>query len=223
MGREPLPQTLFFQECSMCKANESRGEQISTKGTVCQSCGMPLSKIRRAARKQMEADEQDYCSHCYQIGQFTLPYLTVEEMVAMVQGILKMHVPGFLARKFTNDIPNLKRWKSEPLHVESETPIICTLALPSTDRVTLQDDIEQARLDFVGRDVQECITFATVAETAYSTGHQEHAARTIASAEKGYSHMLRYFSQAKNLTPEQRKNSNGLSNSEPLNRLQRRR
>jgi hypothetical protein len=36
-------------------------------------------------------------------------------MVAMVQGILnKMHVPSFLAKKFTKDIPNLKRWKSEP-------------------------------------------------------------------------------------------------------------
>ena len=46
------------------------------------------------------------------MGQFTDPYLTVEEMVAMAEGILKkMHVPGFLAKKFTKDIPNLKRWK----------------------------------------------------------------------------------------------------------------
>ena len=33
-------------------------------------------------------------------------------------------------------------------------------------------------------------------------GHREHAKRTIASAEKGYSDMLRYFSQAKGMTPE---------------------
>jgi hypothetical protein len=45
----------------------------------------------------------------------TDPYLTVEEMVAMAQGVLKkMQVPGFLAKRFTKDIPNLKRWKSEP-------------------------------------------------------------------------------------------------------------
>ena len=47
-----------------------------------------------------------------------------------------------------------------------------------------------------------CLTFATVAETAISMGHWEHAERTIASAEKGYSDMLRLFSQAKGLTAE---------------------
>ena len=40
-----------------------------------------------------------------------------------------------------------------------------------------------------------CLTFAAVAETAFSMGHREHAERTISSAEKGYSDMLRYFSQ----------------------------
>jgi hypothetical protein len=49
------------------------------------------------------------------MAQFTDPYLTVEEMLSMVQGVLKnMHVPGFLANTFTKDIPNLKHWKSEP-------------------------------------------------------------------------------------------------------------
>jgi hypothetical protein len=33
-------------------------------------------------------------------------------------------------------------------------------------------------------------------------GHREHAKRTIASAEKGYSDMLRYFSQATGMTVE---------------------
>ena len=47
-----------------------------------------------------------------------------------------------------------------------------------------------------------CFTFATVAETAYNMGHREHAERTIASAEKGYSDMLRYFSQARGMTAE---------------------
>ena len=46
------------------------------------------------------------------------------------------------------------------------------------------------------------MTFATVAETAYSMGLREHAERTLASAEKGYSDMQRYFSQAKRMTPE---------------------
>ena len=45
-----------------------------------------------------------------------------------------------------------------------------------------------------------CITFATVAETAYRMGHWEHAERTLASGEQGYSTLLRFFSKAKRLT-----------------------
>jgi hypothetical protein len=65
-----------------------------------------------------------------------------------------------------------------------------------------QDDVEQNRLDLIRTDLDVCLTFAAVAEAAYSMGHREHAARTVASAEKGYCDMLRYFSQAKGLTPE---------------------
>ena len=67
---------------------------------------------------------------------------------------------------------------------------------------SLCDEIEQSRLDFIRTDLGVCPTFATVAATAYSMGHREHAERTLARAEKGYSDMLRYFSQAKGLTPE---------------------
>jgi hypothetical protein len=66
----------------------------------------------------------------------------------------------------------------------------------------LRDEIEQARLDFISTDLGVCLTFAAVAETANSMGHREHAERTIAAAEKGYSDMLRYFSQAKRMTAE---------------------
>jgi uncharacterized coiled-coil DUF342 family protein len=67
---------------------------------------------------------------------------------------------------------------------------------------SLRDDIERSRLDFIRTDLGVCFTFATVAETAYNMGHREHAERTIASAEKGYSDMLRYFSQTTGLTAE---------------------
>jgi hypothetical protein len=77
---------------------------------------MPFSKGEKGGGTETDGSiSTDYCSHCYRTGHFTDPYLTVEEMVAMAQGILKkMHVPSFLAKKFTKDIPNLKRWKSEP-------------------------------------------------------------------------------------------------------------
>lgn len=61
---------------------------------------------------------------------------------------------------------------------------------------------EQLRLDFIRTDLDLCLTFATVAETAYSMGHREHAERTLTSAEKGYSDMLRFFSGSRNLAPE---------------------
>lgn len=55
-----------------------------------------------------------YCSHCYLKGQFAEPSLTVEQMVAKVQGKLKsMHVPGFMVKSFTRNIPALKRWQSK--------------------------------------------------------------------------------------------------------------
>jgi hypothetical protein len=57
-------------------------------------------------------------------------------------------------------------------------------------------------VDLIRTDLGVCMTFATVAETAISMGHREHAERTIANAEKGYSDMLRYFLKAKGMTAE---------------------
>jgi hypothetical protein len=64
----------------------------------------------------------------------------------------------------------------------------------------IRAEIERSRLDFIRTDLGVCFTLATVAETAYSMGHREHANRSLASAEKGYSAMRRYFSQAKGMT-----------------------
>jgi len=64
---------------------------------------------------------------------------------------------------------------------------------------------EQLRLDFIRTDLELCLTFARIAGTAYGMGHLEHAERSLSRAEKGYSDMLRLFSQAKNITAEQEK------------------
>jgi hypothetical protein len=68
--------------------------------------------------------------------------------------------------------------------------------------VSVQDKTEHARLKFIRTDLGLCLTFAAVAETAYSMGHREHAERTVARAEHGYATLLRFFSKAKMLTPE---------------------
>jgi hypothetical protein len=72
-------------------------------------------------------------------------------------------------------------------------------------RATLRDDLERSRLDFIRTDLQVCLTLASIATTEFDLGNREHAARTTASAEKGYCTLLRYFSQAKALTPEANK------------------
>ena len=72
--------------------------------------------------------------------------------------------------------------------------------------VTLQDDVEQVRLDFIRTDLQVCFTLTSVAETHCDSGNREHAARTIAAIEKGYSTLVRFLAQAKGLTPEVERN-----------------
>ena len=92
------------------------------------------------------------------------------------------------------------------------------------ESMRLRAETDQLRLDFIRTDLGVCLTFATVAETAYSMGHREHAKRTIASAEKGYSDMLRFFSQASGMTAEVERELKSLFKQlrERLDRLQQR-
>jgi hypothetical protein len=72
----------------------------------------------------------------------------------------------------------------------------------SHESLRLRAETDQARLDFIRTDLDVCLTFVKVAETAYCMDHREHAERTVAKAEKGYSDMLRFFSQARGMTAE---------------------
>ena len=77
------------------------------------------------------------------------------------------------------------------------------MADPSDRWLKLREDTEQTRFDFIRTDLDLCLTFADVAETAYSMGHREHADQTIATAEKGFADMLQFFSKAEGLTAQQ--------------------
>src|SRR5260370_12067968 len=74
---------------------------------------------------------------------------------------------------------------------------------PSDRWVTVRN-ATQLGLDFIRTDLKVCLTLTRVAETAYDSGHSERAAKTITTAEKGYSILLRLFSRIKTLTPEAR-------------------
>ena len=84
------------------------------KGPYCQSCGMPLSKDEKGGGSEADGSKSsEFCSHCYVAGKFTEPEITANQMVEKVKAKMKdMHVPGFLAKSFTKDIPSLKRWAS---------------------------------------------------------------------------------------------------------------
>jgi hypothetical protein len=86
------------------------------KGPFCQSCGMPLSRdVRGGGTNADGSPSTDYCSHCYQEGRFTEPSISVEQMMTKVEGKLHgMHIPGFLARRLTRNIPTLDRWQQAP-------------------------------------------------------------------------------------------------------------
>ena len=78
----------------------------------CHSCGMPLLKDPQGGGTEANGSKSSmYCSHCYQQGKFTLPNMTVDQMIGLVNGKMKeMHIPGFLAYFMTLNIPKLKRW-----------------------------------------------------------------------------------------------------------------
>jgi hypothetical protein len=71
-----------------------------------------------------------------------------------------------------------------------------------SDSLKIQTEHDQARLDFIRTDLEMCLTFATVVETEWKMANREHAVSTLAKAEKGYSDMMRFFSEATGVTPE---------------------
>ncbi len=88
---------------------------LGPKGPFCQSCGMPLSKDEGHGGTNADGTKStDFCSKCYKDGKFTEPAITLEEMQQKVEGKMRdMHFPRFMARWFTKDMAELKRWKKQ--------------------------------------------------------------------------------------------------------------
>lgn len=83
------------------------------KGPFCQSCGMPLSKDPQVGGRESDGGKsKEYCSFCYQNGQFTEPNLTVEQMIEKCQGKMReMKIPNFIVNSAAKRIAKLKRWQ----------------------------------------------------------------------------------------------------------------
>jgi hypothetical protein len=70
------------------------------------------------------------------------------------------------------------------------------------ESLRLRAETKQSRIDLIRADLGLCLTLVDLAATEYRIGNWEHAERTIAKAEKGYSDMLRLFSEATGKTAE---------------------
>lgn len=78
----------------------------------CQSCSIPIKRDPKGGGTNADGSKSaEYCSMCFENGQFTQPDITVGEMQTLVKDKMKgMKFPGFLANMFTKGIPKLKRW-----------------------------------------------------------------------------------------------------------------
>lgn len=81
----------------------------------CQSCGMPLSKDPQNGGTHSDGSKSaEYCSLCYQNGNFLDGCRTAKEMQEFC--IKKMNEEGtskFVAWIFTRGIPRLNRWTAK--------------------------------------------------------------------------------------------------------------
>jgi hypothetical protein len=86
---------------------------MNTTPPICQSCGMPMVKPEDFGTKTNESKHEEYCTYCYQKGEFTFPATNVEEMIEKLVAMHdRMEITEEEARKMaTAYLPKLKRWR----------------------------------------------------------------------------------------------------------------
>lgn len=80
---------------------------------TCQSCGMPMKIDSDFGTNADGRKNEEYCTFCFQKGQFTNPNITMEQMITACAGIMvKYGTSEDQAKKQVQElIPTLKRWK----------------------------------------------------------------------------------------------------------------
>jgi hypothetical protein len=81
----------------------------------CQSCGMPLSAdFGNLGTNTDNSKTGEYCSFCFQNGEFTNPAQTLEEMInsSIENMTADLNMPREQAINLANSfIPTLRRWQ----------------------------------------------------------------------------------------------------------------
>lgn len=83
------------------------------KGPFCQSCGMPMEPENLFGSESDGSKSAEYCTYCYQDGNFTAPDITLDQMKEKAVNILvdKKGMQVLQAKMLVNMfIPKLKRW-----------------------------------------------------------------------------------------------------------------
>lgn len=79
----------------------------------CQSCGMPLKADTKGGGTNADGNRStEYCSYCYENGEFHKPDMSIDEMKALIiEKLGEKGYPRFIARFFTIGLNRLKRWR----------------------------------------------------------------------------------------------------------------
>ncbi|MBK8705243.1 MAG: zinc ribbon domain-containing protein [Saprospiraceae bacterium] len=78
----------------------------------CQSCMMPLSQDPQGGGSNADGSKSTmYCSYCYKDGKF-VDNMNVNEMREfVVNKLVEMKYPRFIAKFMTMGLPKLERWR----------------------------------------------------------------------------------------------------------------
>lgn len=94
---------------------------------ICQSCGLPMSEKDDTVGTNFDGTmSTEYCSYCYELGEFTID-CSLEEMVDLCAPAIANEETGLNeeeAREFVkNYLPTLRRWKKNEIPELYDNPL----------------------------------------------------------------------------------------------------
>ena len=82
-----------------------------TSAAICQSCAMPLEKAEDFGTNAGGSENEEFCTHCYQDGDFTQPDVTMDEMIDIVASFMDMP-EGQATTSARSSLVGLNRWRN---------------------------------------------------------------------------------------------------------------
>ena len=80
----------------------------------CQSCSMPMQDAALLGTEQDGSKNSEYCTYCYEAGEFKQPDISLQEMTDLCTGFMVQEgMPEVTARQMlAKQLPSLKRWNA---------------------------------------------------------------------------------------------------------------